>query len=98
MLARSAMDIELLVRWAYRDELIKRQISSADGIWDRITLGLGRDSGQHTATAAQRYPHFGEPHPDAERIERAIVELPNVAIDWPNRGRAIMGDLFGLLD
>lgn len=98
MLEKRALDIELILRWAFRDELSKRSISSADGIWDRLTFGVGRDSGQRTATAAQRYPHFGVPHEDAELVEAAIAKLPDVEINWKKRGRFIMGDFYGLLD
>lgn len=95
---RQQKDIELLLRWAYRDELSKRAISSSDGIWDQLRFGIGRDSGQRTATAAQRYPHFGLPDPDAEVVERHVSALPRVVIDWPSRGPFIMGEYLSLLD
>jgi len=65
------VDIEDLLRWAYLDELPKRQLSSAEEIWNGIAeYGQrgGIDIGQG---AAQRYPHFGLPHSDALAIERA---------------------------
>jgi hypothetical protein len=34
--AKIPMDTELLLRWAFQDELSKRKTSSAEGIWDRI--------------------------------------------------------------
>ena len=95
-LARALIDVEQLIRWAYRDELIKRQTSAADGLWDTIALGLGRDG--DSPSGAQRYAYIGEPHPDAELVEREIATLGNVVIDWPKRGLFIMGDLLGLLD
>jgi len=97
-LVRQQKDIELLLRWAYRDELSKRAISSSDGIWDQLKFGVGRDSGQRAATAAQRYPHFGLPDPDAEVVERHVSALPRVVVDWRARGPSIMGEYYSLLD
>jgi hypothetical protein len=95
---RRSLDIEALLVWAYRDELAKRYISSAEGNWDKIRrVGLGIISTKAT-TAAQRYPHFGVPHPDALTIEDAVNKLRPVDIDWSARGRFILGDLFGMLD
>jgi hypothetical protein len=33
---RTAIDVESLLIWAFRDELSKRGLSSAEGIWDKI--------------------------------------------------------------
>jgi hypothetical protein len=91
------MDIELLLRWAYVDELSKRQCSAAEGIWDKIqdfTNHGGVDSGRG---AAQRYAHFGLPDPDAERIEKAVSALSETVIDWREHFGAIAGDLAGLI-
>ena len=98
MAPRLQRDIEHVLRWAYRDELSKRAISSSDGIWDQLKFGTGRDSVQRTATAAQRYPQFGTPDPDAEIVEQHVTALPKVEIDWKARGRFIMGEFYGLLD
>lgn len=90
-------EIEALLQWAYRDELSKRYISAAEGIWDRIhdngSLG-GIDPGHG---AAQRYAHFGLPHPDAEAIEIAVSALPDLIIDWELSREAVMGDMAPLL-
>ena len=91
------MDIELLLRWAYVDELAKRQCSAAEGIWDKIqdyTNHGGIDSGRG---GAQRYSHFGLPDPDAERIEKAVSALADTVIDWKEHFDAIVGDLAGLI-
>lgn len=91
------VECEALLQWAYRDELPKRHTSSAEGIWDRLSqLGSlgGIDPGHG---AAQRYPHFGLPHPDAEAIERAVGALPYLIIDWPESTDAILGDLAPLV-
>lgn len=94
---KTEMDIEKLLRWAYRDELSKRQTSAAEGIWDRI-----EDNGQRGGIdpghgAAQRYAHFGLPEPDAEVIERAVGQLEDVLIDWSKSMGAIAGELAGLV-
>jgi len=91
------MDIELLLRWVYVDELSKRQCSAAEGIWDKIqdySNHGGVDSGHG---AAQRYSHFGLPDKDAERIEVAVSALGETVIDWKVHFDAIAGDLTGLI-
>lgn len=96
--AKVEIDIELLLRWAYVDELSKRQSSAAEGIWDRIQDYQnhgGIDSGQG---AAQRYAHFGLPDPDAERIELAVSAMADTVIDWGRNFKLIAGDLAGLIE
>jgi hypothetical protein len=46
--------------------------------------------------AAQRYAHFGLPHPDAEAIERAIEELQDTIVDWDQSGSDLMRDMLEL--
>ena len=93
---RVCRDIEWLLQWTYREELPKRQTSSAEGIWDRI--GEVGKFGQidHAHGAAQRYPHFGLPHPDAIRIEAAVGALPDADIDWTADAWNILGELVAL--
>jgi hypothetical protein len=91
------MDIEMLLRWAYLDELSKRSISSAEGIWNAIEeIGQrgGIDLGR---AAAQRYCHFGLPDPDAELIEKAVACLEDLVIDWEQSFDAIAAELSGLI-
>lgn len=94
---KTKMDVEKLLHWAYRDELSKRTTSSAEGIWDKINDRgrVGIDPGHG---AAQRYPHFGLPHPDADRIEKAVGALPDAVIDWDAEAEAVLGDLLMLAD
>jgi hypothetical protein len=94
---KTEIDVENLLRWAYVDELSKRQTSAAEGIWDRIEEygnhgGIDKGHG-----AAQRYSHFGLPDPDAEEVERAVSFLGEVEIDWNLSLEAIAGDLSGLV-
>jgi hypothetical protein len=98
MASKKPVEIETLLRWAFVDELSKRLTSSAEGIWDHIEeIGQrgGIDPGHG---AAQRYPHFGLPHPDAEKIELAVSALPNLNIDWKESREALMGDLLALFN
>ena len=92
------VEIEALLRWSYQDELPKREISSADSIWDQIAEYGARGGIDAGHGAAQRYPHHGVPHPDALAIEKAVSALPDAAIDWAIDGEAIMGDLLVLAD
>lgn len=100
MTVKRQVEIEVLIRWAYQDELPKRATSSAEGIWDRLAQngslgGIDPDPGHG---AAQRYAHFGLPHPDAEAIERAVSALEDATIDWAAEGETIMGPAIGLVD
>jgi hypothetical protein len=95
--SKIGLDVELLVRWAWLDELSKRQSSAAEGIWDRIQDYAnhgGIDSGRG---AAQRYAHFGLPDDDAILIEKAVSALPPTVIDWDAHFEEIAGDLAGLI-
>lgn len=96
---KKKIDIELLLQWTYIDELSKRHTSSAEGIWDRLAQngslgGINPDPGHGSA---QRYAHFGLPHPDAEKIEIAVGALSSVAIDWKENFNVIAGDLAALI-
>ncbi len=97
---RTKKDIEELVRWAYLDELPKRQTSSAEGIWDRMKQygslgGVNPDQHSFAGGGAQRYAQFGLPHPDAEEIERAIAGLGTLSIEQDFD--LIVGDLRALV-
>jgi hypothetical protein len=89
MAVKRQLDIEALLAWA----------SSAEGVWNTIgRIGtLGIDPRQRTHTAAQRYPHFGLPHPDALEIEKAVGRLRPTNIDWSRHGRFILGELLNML-
>jgi hypothetical protein len=95
---KTEIDVEMALRWAWRDELSKRQTSAAEAVWDRID-DFGRHGGVDVdgGGAVQRYD-FGEPHPDALTLERAVAELEPVVIDWGNSLDAIAGPLAGLLN
>lgn len=97
MVEVKAIDIELLLRWAYRDELAKRVTSSAEGVWDRMAAvgryGVVVDS----APRAQRYD-LGEPHEDALILERGVASLPDAVIDWQREAHSVLGDLMAVLE
>lgn len=96
-MGQTEIDIETLLHWAYRDELSKRQTSSAEGIWDRILEDGQRGGVDKGHGAAQRYSHFGLPDPDAELIEKAVSALEDLVIDWPKSFDAIAAELSGLI-
>jgi hypothetical protein len=96
-MAKRSVEVEKLLHWAYRDELSKRATSSAEGIWDHIEE-YGQNGGIDPGHgAAQRYPHFGLPHPDAEKIEKAVGALADQCIDLEASRDGLMGDLAQLL-
>lgn len=97
---KKKIPIDILLQWAYLDELSKRKTSSAEGIWDRLSQygslgGVNPDPGHG---AAQRYPHFGLPHKDAELIEAAVSKLPSAVIDWNANFELLAGNLAPLVN
>jgi hypothetical protein len=97
---KKSVEIEKLLQWAYLDELPKRQISSAEGIWDRLAQygslgGVNPDPGG--SGNAQRYAQFGLPHRDAELIEIAVGQLGRAAFDWRRYFDIVAGDLAALI-
>lgn len=94
---KTEIDIENLLGWAYRDELSKRHLSSAEGIWDRIQEDGQRGGVDRGHGAAQRYSHFGLPDPDAELIEKAVSALEDTVIDWDQSFNTIAAELSGLI-
>lgn len=101
MTVKRKIEVEQLVRWAIRDEISKERTSSAEGIWDRI-----REQGQNGGVAvdpgrregAQRYPHFGLPHPDAYKVQKAISALRDTYIDWAVEAEKILGPMLAIAD
>lgn len=96
---KTALDIEVLLIWAYLHELPKRQLSSSEGIrWNRLEKYgfLGGINPDPNRGSAQRYP-FGLPHIDAERIEKAVDALQPVTTDWEQYFELIAWDLAALV-
>lgn len=95
---RRQIDVEPLLQWAFRDEIPKKYSSSAEGIWGLIEE-LGHRGGVDPGHgAAQRYPNFGLPHPDAILIEKAVARLEDCPLDWEAEAEDILGDLFALVE
>jgi hypothetical protein len=94
-----AIDIEQLCRWAYREELSKRQTSSAEAVWQHIrefsVMGTAIDYG--SGAGPQRYD-LGEPDPDALLVEGFVARLPDVVLDWQGEAYAVLGDLLALVE
>src|SRR5215471_618701 len=93
-----AIDIEQLLTWAYREELAKRETSSAEAIWEKMadygSMAVRVDFGQR---GPQRYDH-GTPHPDAIAIEREVASLPDAVIDWQREAYSVLGTTLALVD
>jgi len=102
MPVKRAMDVELLLRWAYQDELPKKRTSSAAGMENilggMILLGTKVDISR-TGGGAQRYAEAGTMHPDAAAIELAVGRLTPRFVDLATDEQRewLMGDLAGLL-
>lgn len=72
---KTPIDVEMALRWAWRDELSTRQTSAAEAVWDRID-DFGRHGGVDVdgGGGVQRYD-FGVPDPDAEVLEIVVGKL-----------------------
>lgn len=92
-----AVEVEAFVRWTFRDEMPKRNISAAEGIWNRIEDNRHHGGIDPGHGAAQRYAHHGLPHPDAEVMFKAVEQLQPKAIDWAASIDAIAPDLKALV-
>lgn len=97
MAGKIEVEIESLLKWAFVEELSKRQLSSAEGIWERIQEDGQRGGVDKGHGAAQRYSHFGLPDPDAELIEKAVGALEDTVIDWEQSFDAIAAELAALI-
>lgn len=91
------IDIELLLQWAYRDELPKKHLSAAESVWSGIQEYGQRGGIDPGHGAAQRYAHFGLPDPDAIAIEKAVSQIPDIAVDWDASIEQLAGPLAGLV-
>jgi hypothetical protein len=94
---KRAIDIERLLTWAYREELVKRTTSSAEALWGRLgewqSLGVAYDLDR---SVPQRYD-LGVPDPDAELIEREAGQLKDAHVDWEREGWARLGSVAALI-
>ncbi|MCC6172049.1 MAG: hypothetical protein IT481_08475 [Gammaproteobacteria bacterium] len=95
-MAKTAIDVELLLRWAYREELVKCTTSSAEGLWEDIRDYAFLGGVDTDGAGAQRYD-LGLPDTDAVWIERAVGSLQDLIVDWEASRHAVMGDLAELL-
>lgn len=91
------LDVERLLRWAYRDELPKRGVvGTLSNQWDNVSgygelLAIVDDEVRLPAV-------LGPPHDDALKIERAVHAMPTrVRVEWNDYGPLLMGDLIWLM-
>jgi hypothetical protein len=95
---RRRVDIEVLLQWAFRDELPKRTMpafgpSYISPLSRLVSLGVSVDTSDEPGFPAA----LGEPHPDSLVIEHAVLSLEDARIDWPATRRSMIGPLGGLL-
>lgn len=96
-MAKREIDVEQLLRWAYREELPKGETSSAEAVWDAIAdYGANGGVACQAEGGPQRYD-FGEPDPDAKKLAAAVTALPDLIIDWEASTDALMGDMAAIL-
>lgn len=94
---KQPIEVEAAVRWTFIDEMPKKNISAAEGIWNKIEDNQHHGGIDRGYGAAQRYAHHGLPHPDAETIAKAVEQLQPKAIDWAASIDAISPDLKALV-
>lgn len=100
---RKPVPIDVLLSWAYRDELPKAIEHGGLGlvslpqqpIWRMGVFGARIDNWDHEPG----YPAImGSPHPDALLIDEEVQRLPNADIDWAESREYLMGDGWRLTD
>ncbi|MDQ0472801.1 hypothetical protein [Labrys wisconsinensis] len=90
-----AIDIEQLVRWAYREELPKRDtVSSGAGTSWMVTGVRGTGTG---LPPPAHHQWMGEAHSDAIEVEAAVGRLRDLAMDWADLRRLTLGAAGGAL-
>lgn len=107
-MVKKAVDIEGLLRWAYRDELPKAAAEGSDRIVFAFRTGWGGVEKFGELMALVQEPdirnRFGlfpdrfattEPHPDALRVHAAVDDLRHLEFEMPEGWNPIadMGDL-----
>lgn len=104
LVTRSDIDVEDLLRWAYRDELPKgyRGDSLASPGWASISP-MFRSAALGTSVDWSREPGLpmamgDEPHPDAILAESAVGRLEDVGLDWAASREPLMGHLAPYVD
>jgi hypothetical protein len=93
------LDIEKLLQWAFREELPKQQV---EGTWGYSASPLASMIAMGTAIDASSYePGFpaalGTCDPDAEIVGRAVLELEDKDVDWPQLRQTICEDIAALV-
>lgn len=91
---KAPIDIETLLRWAYREELPKREIGGLTG-WESDILLLGtRVDDSYKESGEPGFPvAMGPPHPDALLIDHCVRQMEDVELDWAGSRDRIMGHL-----
>jgi hypothetical protein len=94
---RRKLDIELLLSWAYRDELPKQELAAS--AWDSIDHycqngGQSIDEDPWQAhLRSQRYAFIGKPHNDALYLDWFVNTLADQTIGWPSAKRSLLHHL-----
>lgn len=94
--SKQAVDIENLLVWVYRDEIDKQAVGGLAG-WERL-IYLGTNVDESERTSWKLPVALGPPHPDALRIDYAVRQLEDVAVDWAFVRRHLMPDLYRWLE
>ena len=91
-MAKKPVPIDLLLQWAYCDELPKQSIDGLTG-WERLTyLGTNVDRGD-SGYDVKLPANLGPPHPDALTLDYFVRKLEPVVVNWKRQRKYLMGDL-----
>lgn len=99
---KAPKDAELLLRWAYRDELPKGYREGTGGVVPQVSpmfryANLGGPVDNWTREPGFPVAMGTVPHPDALTIHEAVMALEPVEIAWPSGATELLGDLFQYL-
>lgn len=92
---KTPIDIEQLLRWAYRDELPKGyergvgEPAHCESIW-RLGVSV---SGDKWACEPGFPARLGPPHPDALQVDWYVRQLEDIKLDWAASRIMVMGEL-----
>jgi hypothetical protein len=85
------VDVELFLRWAFRDELPKKDVSADASSWQLVERGGPIDDAIGPGMPAGA----GAPHPDALVVDQVVRVLPPAFnVDWSYYREMILADLW----
>lgn len=93
-MAKTPIDIEKLLQWAYCDQLPKQALSVESAPWAGVDdYGARGGIAIQESVVPQRYANIGTPHPDALALDYMVRCLEPVQICWPSAIDVLIPDV-----